>query len=326
MAFDTLRPVFCMTEMASGDPVVDKEVLILIIILFLLCLVAVMGNGFVVVALGMKWFLRRTLSSYNKLLVSLGAYRFCLQWAVIGKSIYNVLHPTALPYDPTMQFLNFLWDFLNSATLWSCTWLGFFYCIKIANFTHPAFLWLKCKVSGWVPWLLLSCVGFSGLNSILFFTGNQILYRSYLRDNCQYWNVTGNSIRSFEKFYFFSLKLITFSIPVGLFLIFMALLLISLGRHTKKTLLSLSGFQDPPLQAHIRALVAIISFVTLLTSGFLALVLSSGTRFPLQEVKQWVWQVVAHLCIAVHSALLLFSNFKLRGMVERGCSSRCVAC
>ncbi|XP_010622091.1 taste receptor type 2 member 60 [Fukomys damarensis] len=313
-------------HMASGDSVIDKEVLILIIILFLLCLVAVMGNGFIVAALGMKWLLRRTLSPYNKLLVSLGAYRFCLQWVVIGKSIYNVLHPTAHPYDPIMQFLSFLWDFLNSATFWSCTWLGFFYCIKIANFTNSVFFWLKCKVSGWVPWLLLSCVGFSGLNSILFFIGNRILYQNHLRNNCQYWNVTGSSMRSFEIFYILSLKLITFSIPVVLFLIFMALLLISLGRHMKKTLLSLSGFQDPPIQAHIRALVVIISFVALLTSCFLALVLSSGTRFPLQEAKHWVWQVASHLCIAVHSTLLVYSNPKLRAMLDRGCSSRCGAC
>ncbi|KAM6168203.1 spermatogenesis-associated protein 31E1-like [Erethizon dorsatum] len=309
-------------HMASGHLVIDKKVLILIIIVLLLCLTTVISNGFIVVALGMEWLLRRTLSPYNKLLVSLGASRFGLQWVVIGKSIYAFLYPTALLYDPVMQFLSFLWDFLNAATIWSCTWLSFFYCVKIANFTHPTFLWLKGKVSGWIPLLLLSSVGFAGLTSILFFIGNHILYQNYLRDNCQYWNATGNSMRSFETFYFFYLKLTTFSIPVGVFLIFTVFLLISLGRHMKKTLLTFSGFQDPPIQAHIRALLAIILFAILFTSGFLALVLSSSTNSPFQEVKHWLWQIVSHLCMAIHSLLLLLSNPKLRAMGERGCSPR----
>ncbi|XP_005405580.1 PREDICTED: taste receptor type 2 member 135 [Chinchilla lanigera] len=324
MVLDILKPILCTAEMndehmASGYPVIDKKVLIFIIILWLLCLITVLCCGFIVVALGMECLLRRTLSPYNKLLASLGVSRFCLQWVTIGKSIYTFLYPTALLYDRMMQFLSFFWDFLNAYTIWSCTWLGFFYCVKIANFTHPVFLWLKGKVSGWIPWLLLSCVGFSGLTSILFFTGNHILYQNYLRGNCQLWNATGHSMRSFEKLYFFFLKLTSFTIPLGVFLIFTVLLLISLGRHMKKILLTLSGFQDPPIQVHLRALLSIISFALLFTSSFLAQVLNSSTNTPFQEVKHWVWQVVSHLCMAAHSLLLLFNNPRLRATLERGC-------
>ncbi|XP_023423174.1 taste receptor type 2 member 60 [Cavia porcellus] len=310
-------------HMASGHLVVDKKVLTLILIVLLLCLTTVISNGFIIVALGTEWLQRRTLSPYNKLLVSLGASRFCLQWVMIGKSTYFFLYPMAFLYDPVMQFLSLLWDFLNTATIWCCTGLSFFYCVKIANFTHPVFLWLKGKVSRWVPWILLSSVGFSGFTTILFFTGNHVLYQHYLRDKCQYWNATGDSMRSFENSYFFFLKISVFSIPFGIFLVFIVILLISLGRHMKKTLLTLSGFQDAPVQAHVRALLSIIFFALLFTSSFLVLILNNGSRFPLHEAKSWVWNIVSHLCMAVHSLFLLLNNPKLRATVERSCSPRC---
>jgi hypothetical protein len=90
----------------------------------------------------------------------------------------------------------------------------------------------------------------------------------------------------------------------------------------KKTLLTISGFQGSPLLSHGRALLVLFSFFILFTSSFLSLVLSSVGTFPVQELGFWMWQVVIHLCIAVHSVILLFSNPMLREMLERGCSSR----
>nr|XP_004661122.2 taste receptor type 2 member 60 [Jaculus jaculus] len=309
--------------MVPGSLVADKKIVTLFSILLLLCLVAVMGNGFITAALGMKWLLQGTLSAHNKLLVSLAASRFCLQWVVIGKNTYVLLYPTVFPYNSVMQCLSLIWDFLNALIIWLCTWLGFFYCMKIATFPHPVFLWLKYKVPGWVPWMLLSSVGFSALTSMLCFIGNNIIYQNYLKSGCQSWNATGNSLRnSLEKFYFFSVKMIMWTIPTVLFLMCMALLLTSLGRHMRKTLMkTLSGLQDPRAQAHIKALLTLLSFVILFTSCFLTLVLSSASSTPFQELRYWIWQLVIHLCTATHPILLLSSNPRLRVVLDRGCCS-----
>ncbi|OWK06647.1 hypothetical protein Celaphus_00012368 [Cervus elaphus hippelaphus] len=88
----------------------------------------VSSNGLIIAALGSEWLLRRTLSPCDKLLVSLGASRFCLQWVVISKNIYIFLNPAAFPYHPVFQLLAVQWDFLNSATLCFSTWLTVFYC------------------------------------------------------------------------------------------------------------------------------------------------------------------------------------------------------
>ncbi|XP_012623661.2 taste receptor type 2 member 60 [Microcebus murinus] len=314
-------------HMDLGPPrMTDKGAVVLAIIALLLCLVSMLGNGFVTAMLGKEWLLRRTLLPCDKLLVSLTATRFCLQWVVLCKSSYLLLHPVVFPYIPVMMFLAFLWDYLNAATLWLSTWLSVFYCVKIATFTHPIFLWLKRKLSGWVLWMLLSSVVFSSLSTILFFIGNQRIYQSYLRSSLPPWNVTGNSIRrSYEKFYLFPLKMATWTIPTVFFLICMTLLITSLGRHMKNSLLTISEFRDPSAQAHIKALLALISFAILFFSYFLSLVLNATRVLPSQAFRFWVCQVMIYLCAAVHPIILIFSNSRLRAVLGRYCSSRCGA-
>ncbi|XP_004594508.2 taste receptor type 2 member 60 [Ochotona princeps] len=328
IAVETLRPILSMDEqdenlMILGYPVVDMKIIVLASILLFLCLVAVVGNGILTATLGMKWLLRRAFSPCDKLLVSLGASRFFLQWVVISKNVYIFLNPIAFPYNPVLQFLAILWDFLNTVTLWISTWLSLFYCVKIATFTHPVFLWLKCRVSRWVPRMLLSSVGFSGLSTTLLFIGNQSICQNYLKTVGQSWNFTENNMRiSCEKFYLFPVRAITWMAPTLIFLTCMVLLLTSLGRHTKKVLLTLSGFQDPSAHAHIKALLALISFSIIFTSYSLSIVLTATGIFPSREFRYWVWQVLINLCTAFHPLILLFTNSKMKEVLERGCCSR----
>nr|XP_001092105.3 taste receptor type 2 member 60 [Macaca mulatta] len=311
-------------HMVLGSSVTDQKAIILVIILLLLCLVAIAGNGFITAALGVEWVLRGTLLPCDKLLVSLRASRFCLQWVVMGKTIYVLLYPTAFPYNPVLQFLAFQWDFLNAATLWFSSWLSVFYCVKIATFTHPVFLWLKHKLSEWVPWMFFSSVGLSSFTTILFFIGNHSIYQNYLRNHLQPWNVTGNSIWSYcEKFYLFPLKMITWTMPTAVFFICMILLITSLGRHMEKALLTTSGFREPSVQAHVKALLALLSLAMLFISYFLSLVLSAAGIFPRLDFKFWVGESVIYLCAGVHPIILLFSNRRLRAVLERCRSSRC---
>ncbi|XP_003504423.1 taste receptor type 2 member 60 [Cricetulus griseus] len=317
-----MGPIMSPGEMGTGHTVLgcqtaDKTVITLFVILVLLSLVAVVGNGCIVIALGSKWVLRRTLSAYNKLLISLAAGRFCLQWVVIGKNIYVFLNPTVFPYNSAMQLLNLMWDLLTAATIWFCSLLGVFYCVKIATLTHPVFVWLKYRVPGWVPCMLLSAVGMSSLTSILCFLGNYLIYNSFVKSTQQPWNVTGNSLKNtLEKFYFFSIKMIMWTIPTFIFSIFMILLLVSLLRHMKKTLSASSGLQDVRAQAHVKALLTLLSFVILFTSCFLSLVLSSASDTPFQEFRYWMWQVVIHLCTGIHPIVILLSNPGLSVVVK----------
>ncbi|TEA25170.1 hypothetical protein DBR06_SOUSAS1010050, partial [Sousa chinensis] len=47
------------------------------------------------------------------------------------------------------------WTFTNHLSIWLATCLSVFYCLKVASFSHPTFLWLKWRVSRLVVWMLL---------------------------------------------------------------------------------------------------------------------------------------------------------------------------
>lgn len=189
------------------------------------------------------------------------------------------------------------------------------------NLHPPVFLWLKQMVSALVPWVLLSSVGFSSFSTILVFIGNWRIDQNYLKRVLQPWNVAGNAVRTYERLCFFPLKIVTWTVPPVVFIAGMALLIPPLGRHTKKVSLSISGSHDPSAQAHIKALLALISFAVLFVSYFLSLVLSASGVFPSWEFRHWVWQAVIYLCTVVHAIVLFWSNSRLRAVLERGCSS-----
>ncbi|XP_009865655.1 PREDICTED: taste receptor type 2 member 119-like, partial [Apaloderma vittatum] len=52
---------------------------------------------------------------------------------------------------------------------WICSFLSIFYCIKIANFRHTFFTYMKVKIDRIVPWLFLGSVLLSLVISILFY-------------------------------------------------------------------------------------------------------------------------------------------------------------
>lgn len=177
--------------------------------------------------------------------------------------------------------------------------------MEIATLTHPVFLWLKRKMSGLVPWMLLSSVQFSSLTTMLNLTGHQSLCENYSRRGLQSWNVTENTTRrTFEKSDVFPLKLVNVVAYRGL-PHWRGVLITSLGRHVEKTCLSVSGSPGPSAQTRTKAPLALVSFATPFTSAFLSLVLGAAGIFPSQEFK---WKVMTYLCTALHRIVLLVST------------------
>ena len=113
----------------------------------------------------------------------------------------------------------------------------------------------------------------------------------------------------------------TQSLLTVIFIVGTVLLITSLGRHTKKVFFSISGFHSSSAQAHIKALLAFISFAIFFTSSFLSLVLTASGMFPFGEFRFWIWQTVIYLGTAIHPIILLLSNHRLRAVLGRGCSS-----
>ncbi|XP_020853646.1 taste receptor type 2 member 60 [Phascolarctos cinereus] len=304
--------------MLPGNRMLEKDMVGIIVIFYFLCLVSIVENGFIFVVLASKWARCGTLPPSDKILTFLSASRFFLQWVICGRNLYILLYPMAFAYSPIRQYLSFHWDFLNSLTIWSCALLSVFYCVKIATFTYPVFLWLKWRISGYMTWLLLGSLGLSFAIAFLFIIGNHYIYYIYSVRSLVFENCTREILRrKLEIYYFFPLKIITYSIPASIFFVCMILLISSLERHRKKMLCSDSGLWDFRTQAHIKAIKTLISFFILFFSYFLASLLNASNILPSLKSWYWGWEILTYPCTTIHSMILILTNPQLRGVLER---------
>ncbi|XP_036616479.1 taste receptor type 2 member 41-like [Trichosurus vulpecula] len=280
------------------------------VVFVLLCSLGIMANGFIVVVLGREWVRCHRLSPCDMILISLGAARFCLQWVGMVHNFYYFLDYLRYSKEPARQYFGIYWDFLNTATFWFATWLSVLFCVKIANFTHPIFLWLKWRVKELVPWFLLASLLMSSIFTMLFFAGNNILFQALLQGtflgNITLYGFT----RKLEIYYFLPLKLITVSIPFSLFVVAIVLLISSLWRHSWRMRHRASSAQDPRTQAHTRALKSLVSFLVLYAFSFTSFVIDSASS-DFESAWYWLWQIVIYLCTSVHPFILIFSNSQL---------------
>ncbi|XP_004608378.2 taste receptor type 2 member 41-like [Sorex araneus] len=278
----------------------------------LLCLLGLVANGFIVLALGRERVCRGRLLPSDLILLCLGASRFCLQWVGMANSFYYFLH--LMEYRPARQFFGLHWDFLNTATYWFGTWLSVLFCLKVANVSHPAFLWLKWRFLGSVPWLLLGSLLVSCLVTLLFFWGNRKVHQGFLArrlsDNVTYeeWS------RRLDLSYFLPLKLVTLSIPCSIFLLSILLLIGSLRNHSGRMQHHIRSPRDPRAQAHSRALKSLVSFLFLYALSFLSLIIDILGFFSAESDWYWPWQNVIYLCTSVHPLVLILSNPRLQGV------------
>ncbi|XP_029470282.1 taste receptor type 2 member 7-like [Rhinatrema bivittatum] len=135
-------------------------------------------NGFIVAVNGIDWVKSRHLNSIDVILTCLAAARFCFQWGMLLESILIIVYPDLLNQAESANKLLFTWVFLDLSSFWFACCLSVFYCTKIASFSHPLFIFLKLKIPGIVPWMLLGSVLASIVTSIPTAWGLCKLYHS----------------------------------------------------------------------------------------------------------------------------------------------------
>ncbi|XP_072506377.1 taste receptor type 2 member 41-like [Notamacropus eugenii] len=282
------------------------------VLFVLLCFLGIMANSFIIVVLGREWVRCHHLSPCDMILISLGASRFCLLGVAIIHNVYYFFHYLQYSKQPFHQYFGICWDFLNLITIWFATWLSVLFCVKIANFTHPVFLWVKWRIKVLVPWFLLVSLLISFMVSMLFFLGNNALYQAFLQGTFS-GNLTLHGFtRKVNIHYFLPLKFFTFSIPFSMFVVSTILLITSLLRHSWKMQHNAHSTQDASTQAHNRALKSLVSFLVLYSLSFMSFILD--TAFS-NVGSTWYWpqQIMIYLSTYFHPFVLILGNSQLGG-------------
>ncbi|NXC91265.1 T2R40 protein, partial [Cercotrichas coryphoeus] len=288
------------------------------IILAIISLEAFAGvwiNAFIVCVLCIGWVKKKTLNSNEKILLHLSCSRIsvlCFFWVY---SFLYIIYPSYLHVHTILQLLTLFATLFNYSNLWVSASLCVFYCIKIANFRNSFFNYLKVKIDRMVPWLLLGSGILALATAMVSYDFNEFLQSSNLTFTC-IGNFKEASIRM-DKHFILSFFLIGFGYAASFMaVIFSAvLLLFSLWRH--KHNMQTNSMKDLSVEAHIRAMKSILSFLVMYTINFVCLVLTIFYTVTNESFLTLLIYIYLYAFPGVHSLILIFSNPNLeKALIE----------
>ncbi|XP_063250237.1 taste receptor type 2 member 40-like [Prinia subflava] len=271
-----------------------------------------LGAGIILAASSLSCMGSKTWPPYDLIMVSLSSSRFILQsWTTLDL-FFNYLQECSDCEENIFVVFRPIYMALNCSGLWFGAWLSVFYCVKVASFTEPFFIWLKQRIARLVPWMLLT----SWLCSIT--ATIPLVWNAYRVHN----NFTAPSsltnssaMRTTRKD---SLTLLIYlgnastALPLILSVVSSVLLVRSLWIHTRQMQNNASGFRDPSLQAHMKAIKAVCSFLILYIVYFICVLLILFSGFSLFSSEELICIVLITACPTGHTLVLIWSNPKFQ--------------
>ncbi|XP_036994439.2 taste receptor type 2 member 3 [Artibeus jamaicensis] len=277
-----------------------------------LFILGMLGNAFIGLVNVSSWFKSKRISWSDFILTALALSRIVLLWILLADSIIVVFFFNIYTDGPASSVIDVLWTFTNHLSMWLATCLGVLYCLKIASFSHPTFLWLKWRVSRVVVWLLLGTLLISCASSISLI--HEFQNYSLLHETPGIGNMTEHlrkQMGEYQMAYVF--KMLWYLPSLILSLASYILLILSLGRHMQQMRQNRTSPSDVSTEAHKRAIRIILSFLFLVLSYFLAFTMTSASYFlPSHEMVKFIGQVIIMLYPAGHSFILILGNNKLK--------------
>ncbi|MEE6525976.1 hypothetical protein FKM82_026318 [Ascaphus truei] len=260
----------------------------------------------------MEWITFKCLRTSDKILVSLGLSRFCYQWGIMLHNIFHIY----LPELYLQMYFNVIFLVVNMSvnfsSLWFATVLCVYYCVKITNYNHFLFIYVKVRINKIVPWLLLASLLTSLASSLPFgwhaFTlncnnsTNNLLKNSSVQDVIVVQDYTNQYIMcGFGT-----------SLPFTIFCVATFLLIKSLWMHIRQMRSSGMSIRSPSLDTHFRVVKSMVFFLFLNIICFSSMnVIFSGV-LPIGNPWFMFLSILTSAYPFLHSAVLIFCNKKLK--------------
>ncbi|XP_058413395.1 taste receptor type 2 member 9 [Diceros bicornis minor] len=271
--------------------------------------IGIWGNGFMVLVNCTGWFKRRDISLIDIILVTLAISRIFLLCVITLDGFVMLLSPDIYAHGELMNILDVLWTFSNHSAVWFTSCLSIFYLLKIANISHPFFLWLKLEINRVILGILLVSFLLSLIISVTLKEDSWFNFKVNHEENIT-WEFKVSKISNAFKQIILNLGAI---VPFSLCLISFFLLLFSLFRHIKQMKFHATGSQDPSTEAHMRAIKAVIIFLLLFLMYYAVfLVITSSYLIPQRKLVVMFGGIITVIFPSSHSFILIRGNSKLR--------------
>ncbi|XP_066109279.1 taste receptor type 2 member 7-like [Saccopteryx bilineata] len=277
--------------------------------------VGILGNVFIGLINCMDWIKNKKIASIDLILTSLAISRICLLCIILFDCSSLMLNPTIYTIKIQMRTFVFFWILTNHVSVWFATCLSIFYFLKIANFFHPLFLWMKWRIDRGTPRVLLVCLALSVFISLLVTENlNNALQHcanvKWDRNLTLRYRVNEAQGASYQAWV--NVNLITL-FPFSVSLISFLFLILSLWRHIRQMQLTASGCRDPSRDAHMGAIKAIVSFLLLFISYYFCFLIATSCYFMAEnDLAVIISELIALIYPVSHSFILILGNSKLR--------------
>ena len=270
-------------------------------------ILGVLGNGFIGLAYCIECVKNKKFSTISFILMGLATSRICLIGLITTDGFVKIFSPEMYSSGYLIDCVTYSWVILNPLSVFFATSLSIFYFLKVANFSHCIFLWLK----GHITKILLFLMGCLPISWLFTFPDITMPFINNIMKN----RSTTLLITMQESEYF--INQILFSIGTllvfTLCLITCFLLFTSLWRHNRRMQLNATGFRDPSTEAHVKAMKILMSFIILFILYFVgtAIEISVGS-VPKNKLLFIFGMTTTVLYPCGHSFILIHGNSKLK--------------
>ncbi|XP_003803596.1 taste receptor type 2 member 10-like [Otolemur garnettii] len=269
-------------------------------------ILGVLGNGFIALMYCIGC-VKKKLSMLGFILTGLAISRICLIWIIIINGLMHVFSDNMYYFSNLFEYLSYLWVILNHSSICFATGLNIFFFLKIANFSHYIFLWLKSRINRILP-LLMGSLLISWVITI------PQLAKSINDEKMKPRNITWQFNMQISDFFVQQVAInlgIVFFFTLSLITCF--LLIVSLWRHKRQMQFNATGFRDPSTEAHVKAMKVLITFIILFILYFVGYAIEIS-YFTVPENKLLFISGMTTTAIypCGHSFILILGNSRLK--------------
>ncbi|XP_006997151.1 taste receptor type 2 member 38 [Peromyscus maniculatus bairdii] len=277
--------------------------------------VGILVNAFIALVNFWDMVKGRPLNNCDIVLLCLSTTRLFLQGLLLLDAIQlTCFQQMKDPLSHSYQAILTLWMIANQVSLWFAACLSLLYCSRIVRFSHTSLLHLASWVSRRFRQVLLGALLFSCICTVLclwdFFSRSHFMGASVLPVNDTEFSSQMAKLNFFYSFLFCNVG----SIPPSLaFLVSSGVLFSSLGSHMRAMKSRTRDSRDPSLEAHIKAIIFLVSFLCFYVLSFFAALVSTPL-LVLWHNKGGVMICIGMMaaCPSGHAAILIAGNAKLR--------------
>uniref|UniRef100_A0A7N4P4H4 Taste receptor type 2 n=1 Tax=Sarcophilus harrisii TaxID=9305 RepID=A0A7N4P4H4_SARHA len=269
-------------------------------------------NGFIVLVNFMNWVKTGRVYSMDLILITLAISRIILLGSFT--TIIIVLNFFFDAYvSGKLRYIEPFWNLSNHLNAWFGTCLSLFYFLKIANFSHPAFLWLKWRANKVILRMIFICFLIALFINIPLTEKTREIYKIY----AEHGNMTNGTHKRLttRSHDFFSLALYYLGgfVPFIVSLISCFLLVFSLWRHTRQMQGNATTSRDSSTEAHIKAMKFMVSSIFLFLLYYMVniIALLSTSKFS-NNLGITLALVIMDIYPMAHSIMLILGNSKLK--------------